>query len=104
MNKFPTIIVRFKYHAFSSNFEEMVVNHTMKTSIECGIDTFKYNITKSCEYIFFDSFIIPRQRRRDIVLALSVRPAVRPALMYPEPYLGSALADFIETLYEYIYA
>jgi hypothetical protein len=57
MNKFPTIIVRFKYHAFSSNFEEMVVNQRMKTSIECGIDTLKYNITKSCEYIFFDSFI-----------------------------------------------
>ena len=51
--------------------------------------------------------IIPRQRRRDIVLALSVRPSfrpsVRPALLCPEPYLGSALADFIETWYEYNY-
>ena len=25
------------------------------------------------------------------------------SLLGPEPYLGSALADFIETLYEYIY-
>ena len=45
-------------------------------------------------------FVIPRHRRRDIVLALSVWPA----LSCLEPYLGSALADFIETWYEYIYA
>ena len=52
--------------------------------------------------LYFDAFFIPRHRRRDIVLALSVHPSfcpsifpsVRPALLCLEPYHGSALADF----------
>jgi hypothetical protein len=37
------------------------------------------------------------------VVRPSFRPAVPPALLCREPYLGSALADFIETWYKYIY-
>ena len=53
--------------------------------------------------VFHSVLFIPRHRWRDIVLALSVRLSVRPALLCPELYLGSALVDFIETWFEYIY-
>ena len=46
--------------------------------------------------------IIPRRSRRDIVLASSVRPSVRPSTLFvcPEPYLSTYWSDLIHSWYK----
>ena len=50
---------------------------------------------KNCGILCYTPIFIPRRSRRDIVLASSVRPSVR-----PEPYLSTYWSDLIHSWYK----
>ena len=69
-------------------FEPLFSNHSKTLILKRKVDI---HVFLAVEKYFF----IPRRSRRDIVLASSVRPSVR-----PEPYLSTYWSDLIHSWYK----
>ena len=76
-------------------FEPLFSNHSKTLILKRKVDI---HVFLAVEKYFF----IPRRSRRDIVLASSVCPSVRPFCpsVRPEPYLSTYWSDLIHSWYK----